>query len=814
MPSTRKILRVFLASPGDLQEERKAIRGVVAEFNESWADHLGYQIELMGWEDTIAAYGRPQQIINQEVDRCDLFIGMIWKRWGTPPDRDGDFTSGFHEEFERSMARREQGESPDISLFFKQIPEEFMVDPGDDLKRVLNFRQKIIAEKKVLFQEFATVRQMEALARKCITAYATRIKEADESSEHFEVSTKLAKSTSEEAAAQNRNPAASPLTAEGFVFLKDLVDRLAQETAMADLTAFEVARFRLLANSISKPGNQDMDLGVHDINLLYLAHSEGMRLGRREVRCLARLGFQHLQAENVPLWRWYSSLSDSPEVAVVSSFTGATDDERVGAITVLDTLSADLTTRDDFLKRDWILDAWFSDDTSPRVRSAALQYLARNGTAQDYAVAKKEYDRSDHGTSPKALECMIQILLGTGEKAAAQQLIFESQFESLDVDTLRSVLNDIDTLETTTLLLGLEHRNVHVRRRSFDVLLIRGAIDQETAERVCQDADASLRNDAIAALLRLGKSFTDDDVKDILTRPPKRPGEPHADSRGRHLYARYRSDHLWAQSEATLIKQVDDGDDDDAYFARAEKYFARYALELRRDVDDTFGSYFEKGLRRMQKAFGPTVGLSLVKSFKGLEDFQRKELTRRGLDILCRKGKHEDLARIRKNLQGGFAGISKADAAYLEKRGEWTDIAVLAKAYMPSFLGSSLLTGVVDFVDDVARAIIHMSRKHSASHLFSIEIPPTILKRSIELYPESRFSKISHDALLSLFDHEAADVRKAAAIKAVRTLPAKRIGSILEEYLGKDKRYYNVVHWLDLGTSLSRQDALKVARAG
>jgi hypothetical protein len=93
---------------------------------------------------------------------------MIWKRWGTPPDHGGAFSSGFQEEFERSMARREETGSPEISLFFKQIPDEFMVDPGDDLKKVLDFREKIIAGKKILFQNFLTVRDMEMLARKCI----------------------------------------------------------------------------------------------------------------------------------------------------------------------------------------------------------------------------------------------------------------------------------------------------------------------------------------------------------------------------------------------------------------------------------------------------------------------------------------------------------------------------------------------------------------------------------------------------------------------------------------------------------------------
>ena len=83
MPTTRKVLRIFLASPGDLEEERIAIRDIVLEINESWANPLGYHIDLVAWEETVAGYGRPQHLINKDLDQCDLFIGMIWKRWGT-----------------------------------------------------------------------------------------------------------------------------------------------------------------------------------------------------------------------------------------------------------------------------------------------------------------------------------------------------------------------------------------------------------------------------------------------------------------------------------------------------------------------------------------------------------------------------------------------------------------------------------------------------------------------------------------------------------------------------------------------------------
>jgi len=78
----------------------------------------------------------------------------------------------------------------------------------------------------------------------------------------------------------------------------------------------------------------------------------------------------------------------------------------------------------------------------------------------------------------------------------------------------------------------------------------------------------------------------------------------------------------------------------------------------------------------------------------------------------------------------------------------------------------------------------------------------------------SRFAKISHDPLFALLNHESDGIRKSAAVLAVRAFSAKRIKSILREYVGSDKyRYYNVIHWLDLGVSMSRDEAKKVARA-
>ena len=463
------------------------------------------------------------------------------------------------------------------------------------------------------------------------------------------------------------------------------------------------------------------------------------------------------------------------------------------------------------IKRENILNVWFSEKSSARVRSAALEYLTKMGTAEDYAVAKKEYDRNDSGTSRNALECMVGILLRTGPGNSAQQLVLESQFESLDADMLQSVLDRFEQVETEKLLLGLEHLNAQVRLRALKVLLGRDSLNEEMAERLSGDTNASVRNEAVMALLKLGRSFTEEEIKKILI------AEGDSDSKGKEFFTRYQLERLKKDSEGELTRKVESSlmlDDEAAYFARVERYFAKYAKELRRDIDDTFKAYFEERIQRMENLFSTlpagskdfTQKLKEFKDrYKDIEDFYRKQLTRQGLDILCRAGKREDLQRIRDNIQGGYARVSKTDVRYLGKYGERTDIPLLL----------NVKTGYYDdFQGEVAEAVIKISRGHSVSELFALEMPPVILKKTIELCAESRFSKISNDTLLKLLNHESPDVRKAASIKVVLTFSTKRIKAILHQYISSDKyRYYNVIHWLDLGASMSRDEALKVARA-
>jgi hypothetical protein len=358
------------------------------------------------------------------------------------------------------------------------------------------------------------------------------------------------------------------------------------------------------------------------------------------------------------------------------------------------------------------------------------------------------------------------------------------------------------------------------------LLQSRRALDIGMAERLSGDSDALVRWEAIAVLMKLGKSLADDEVKKILI-PVQKQGRSGllglgiaagSDKAGEDLFHQYQLDVLKRLSEAELEKRVGESliYDDAAYFALADRYFRNRADELRRDVDDRFSAYFEERIRRMEATFGDNAAArDFVKKARDLESYVRKELTRQGLNVLCTAQKPEDLQRIRANLRDGYAGASKLDAEYLGRHGEWADIPMLANAKGPR-LGVTLLTSLSDeeFEVEVAMAITSIGKKHSISDLLSLEMPAAILKKIIELCSESRFASISRDTLLALFNHESAEVRKAAVVLSVRAFRAKRIKTILREYVVSDNyRYYNVIHWLDLGASMRRNEARKVARA-
>jgi len=125
-----RIYKIFIASPGDVVAERRIAFDVVDELNlvyESQGEN--YRLKVRAWErHSHPDLGLPQAVIKEQIpiEECDIFIGVFWKRFGTPPGsvRPSDgrpYLSGTEEEIDIAIAAREtsSNQRPVIMLYRK-----------------------------------------------------------------------------------------------------------------------------------------------------------------------------------------------------------------------------------------------------------------------------------------------------------------------------------------------------------------------------------------------------------------------------------------------------------------------------------------------------------------------------------------------------------------------------------------------------------------------------------------------------------------------------------------------------------------------
>ena len=144
-----RLLSVFVASPDDVAEERNALGKLLADIN----DVLTYLVpekrltlELVRYEThSYPDIGAPQEVINREIPvSYDIFVGIMWKRVGTPT---ATAPSGTIEEFNRACERRKQGALPRIMFYFcdQPIPVPTLTEM-QQLTDVVKFRSQLASQ--------------------------------------------------------------------------------------------------------------------------------------------------------------------------------------------------------------------------------------------------------------------------------------------------------------------------------------------------------------------------------------------------------------------------------------------------------------------------------------------------------------------------------------------------------------------------------------------------------------------------------------------------------------------------------------------
>lgn len=148
----RSILPVFLSTPGDLQGLRKASIHVVDSLNDVFGPSLGWYIDLRRWEDKLPQYGRPQDIINPEIDSCELLIAALYKEWGSST---GKYSSGFEEEFERARKRKRETGTPEIRVFLSMYRPRISCARTSSSRECYHFAKCLNSRTSFSFECFA-----------------------------------------------------------------------------------------------------------------------------------------------------------------------------------------------------------------------------------------------------------------------------------------------------------------------------------------------------------------------------------------------------------------------------------------------------------------------------------------------------------------------------------------------------------------------------------------------------------------------------------------------------------------------------------
>lgn len=143
-----EIIKIFLASPGDVEAERRIVREVLDSVNRTLGQEKGVRFEVVSWDtDSIPSYGQDAQaILNEQIGdmtAIDLFVGIMWNRFGSATPR---AESGTEEEFRRAVESRKETGRPAIMFYFNRTPFDASSSQEAEQKlKVLRFKEDMRA---------------------------------------------------------------------------------------------------------------------------------------------------------------------------------------------------------------------------------------------------------------------------------------------------------------------------------------------------------------------------------------------------------------------------------------------------------------------------------------------------------------------------------------------------------------------------------------------------------------------------------------------------------------------------------------------
>jgi hypothetical protein len=786
MNAITNTLRVFIASPSDLGDERRALREVVDEINDIYSPETSWRIELLAWEETLPGRGRPQALINSDLDKADLFIGCLWQRMGSPASVGGTLT-GFEEEFHRAAERSEKTGTPEMWLLFKEVPQGPRADPGPQLQKVLNFRREQTEKKQLLYKAFSTTDDWSRIMRQCLQRQLLRLVNATLNS----IDVQQSAGSSAKQAERSHEPIVAPSadsTNAAFTSVADLLLEFSSSlrsgnNAMQGFAPASAARLMLLAAASYDWNAIHVELGTHEINSVYW-HRSTLILTPHERLFIIRTLLLDV-TDTKPGWYWTQTLKREAWLF----YFATTDTEERMRVTAIVHAAATKTSLHRKSVNGIAAIAVILRSESPIVRTAGLSYLAEVGRSADGRMVTPLLADPEKEVRGEAERAKRAIDLRTRpDQEVAKSILQLDAFDESHVAALTMVLPQ---LTNKTLQLAVTHPSPRLRVFASKALLERNAIAKELAQELSKDAAKGVCEIGYTALARLGEPIDSEAVREALRKPD---------------YFSFPKVHPWdtCNPDAPLIECFKRAEPEDCWrrvTAFGKQSVAALIALMRGSPDkglDLVRSAMRDDFRQLAAVVTPTetrsTSLLSFVSTPGTAAYveeTRAELVQVALEALAKHPSPADrelfLSALSEKPEGykltllALRGLSKVglsgDRALIKPftSSEWSPVSTVA-CYAYLVLSPNVSAAVPTLLEAV-----------SPQKLWSIVSVGLQSKESASLWP----------LLEPLLKADNEDVRRMTAYFAIGSLSRKRLLKLLDAYLSSGIYYYNVVTQLD-----------------
>jgi HEAT repeat protein len=784
-----KVLQVFIASPSDLAEERRAIKEVADNLNGEFSKSVGIQVQLLGWEDRLPGYGRPQGQINEDVDKADLFVGFLWRRWGSAPGNP-QYTSGFEEEFNRAVELRERKGTPEISLFFKTVRITSQGEIDDQLKRVFEFKDKI-ASKRTLYAEFSNIEEWKKATYQLLHNHLLKLlknmlepqgaaKPQAPPKDSSQESSKGASGQEQESSNSIAQQQVYQVWSEtlGAIRNGEMFRFVNNETHKK----LQIARMGLVAASIT---NRDIEAdlpAVHLVNLLF-KNRKSINLTQLEWILILRANLASTEGFR-PGWFWLKRTSLKIRGALPYL---ACHDEHFAVRNAALRYATKLKLRllGNGRKQSSPIEQLCAHSDSG-TRRAALEYLTEYGTRNELALVERLRNDTDADVRAQADATRNGILLRDDPSQYFERSILSSLW--VGEEAISAIQIHSSRIDGNALRNALSHSDAKIVRFAVTELIVRNLVTTDDLGKVAtREGNPEVLRAFFLKSISEGKKFPPKTIRetfaknDTLLKGFFTPTQIDVHEVLKELFK------LYNYEELRTIVVSDSEDAPAAYCALVEIHFGRFGDQVRSDLKNNFADYRERKKSKTPSSLPSQIGHFADFLSQALEpDFSVQTVA--ALSGLAIHGRKSDRNLITPFLDAKNERIRMEALKALRRVGVKDDADLALKI-------ADDAAGDLEIEATSTALALDPGEAGIARNLFRSD-KPNLLKLTLlsltNFSPNEVWLHIRH----RLYD-ENDKIRELVCAFAVNSFPGKRLAKILDDYVSKGRYFYNVVFMLD-----------------